>query len=95
MICSLLLFTAGVYGQTSITVKQGEKWYGGVVTEGHLMPFKAGYSFDMYGNTGGNQAVPLLISTRGRFIWSEEPFKFTIQNNILTISNAASAVIID
>lgn len=95
MICSLLLFTAGVYGQTSITVKQGEKWYGGVVTEGHLMPFKAGYSFDMYGNTGGNQAVPLLISTKGRFIWSEEPFKFAIQNNSLTISNAASAVIID
>jgi alpha-glucosidase (family GH31 glycosyl hydrolase) len=94
-ICLLLLFTTGVYAQTSIALKPGEKWFGGVVTEGHLMPFKSGYSFDMYGNTGGNQAVPLLISTKGRFIWSEEPFKFSIQNNNVIISNAVGTLTID
>jgi alpha-glucosidase len=95
MICLLLLRTAGVYAQTSIALKQGEMWFGGAVTEGHLMPFKPGYSFDMYGNTGGNQAVPLLVSTKGRFIWSGEPFKFTIQNNSITISNTSGAITID
>jgi hypothetical protein len=43
------------------------------------MPFKDGYNLDMYGDTRGNQAVPLLISTKGRFIWSEEPFKFAVK----------------
>jgi hypothetical protein len=92
-----MLCTAGVqlYAQTSVAIKDGEKWYGGAVNEAHLMPFKEGYSLDMYGDTRGNQAVPLLISTKGRFIWSEEPFKFAFEKNRLVISNAKSALTID
>jgi alpha-glucosidase (family GH31 glycosyl hydrolase) len=81
--------------QTILALKEGEKWYGGAVNEAHLMPFKIGYSLDMYGDTRGNQAAPLLLSTRGRFIWSEEPFKFTFDKNNLLISNPGSAIIID
>ena len=81
--------------QTSITIKDGEKWYGGAVNDAHLMPFKEGYSLDMHGETRGNQAVPLLVSTKGRFIWSEEPFKFAFKNNSLIISNSTSELTID
>jgi len=84
-----------VCAQTSIILKDGEKWFGGAVNEGHLMPFGEGYNLDMNGDTRGNQAAPLLISTTGRFIWSEEPFQFHFEKNSLTISNAKGALIID
>lgn len=83
------------YAQTSLTIKAGEKWYGGAVNEAHLMPFKEGYSLDLYGDVRGNQAVPLLVSTKGRFIWSEEPFKFSFEKNRLLISSEKSRVTID
>lgn len=86
---------AGLYAQTSITIIDGEKWFGGASNEAHLAPFKDRYSYDMYADTKGNQAAPLLLSTKGRFIWSEEPFKFTVANNKLVISNAKGAVTID
>jgi alpha-glucosidase (family GH31 glycosyl hydrolase) len=81
--------------QTTIKIRSGERWFGGAVNEGHLMPFKDGYSLDMYGDTRGNQAVPLLVSTSGRFIWSEEPFKFAIDKDQLVVSNIHSTVTID
>jgi alpha-glucosidase (family GH31 glycosyl hydrolase) len=94
---TMMLCTAGLRlcAQTSIVIKDGEKWYGGAVNDAHLMPFKDGYSLDMYGDTRGNQAVPLLISTKGRFIWSEEPFKFAVDKNNLIISNSNSTLTID
>ncbi len=92
MLCSAFM---QLCAQTTITIKSGEKWYGGAVNEAQLMPFKDGYSLDMYGDTRGNQAVPLLVSTKGRFIWSEEPFKFTFDKDKLIISNTHSALTID
>ncbi len=62
------------------------------VNEGHVMPFKDGYAYDMYGDTKGNQASPLLISTSGRYIWCESPFSFKIANNQIEISKAGDSV---
>jgi alpha-glucosidase (family GH31 glycosyl hydrolase) len=96
LLLSVLLCTGiKLSAQTSLDIKDGEKWYGGAVNEAHLMPFKEGYSLDMYGDTRGNQAVPLLVSTKGRFIWSEEPFKFAFEKNKLVISNTKGALTID
>jgi len=81
--------------QVTIPVSKGEKWFGGVVNEAHLMPFKEGYDFDLYANTGTNQASPLLVSTRGKFVWSEEPFRFTVGNDQLIISTGGASVVID
>ncbi len=91
----LLCTIAEAQAQTRVSIKPGEKWYGGAVNDAHMMPFKEGYSLDMYGETRGNQAVPLLVSTMGRFIWSEDPFKFALEKNSLIISNAISEITID
>jgi alpha-glucosidase (family GH31 glycosyl hydrolase) len=93
----LLLFSRanGLIAQINVPIKSGEKWYGGAVNEGHLMPFKEGYSLDMFGDLRGNQAVPLLVSSKGRFIWSEEPFKFSFDKTNLIISNLHSKVTVD
>ncbi len=51
-----------------ISVRKGEKWFGGAVNEGHIMPFPEGYSYDLYGDNKGNQSAPLLLSTKGRYV---------------------------
>lgn len=70
----------------NIKLLDGEKWWGGAVTDGIKMPFESGYNYDMYGNLKGNQAQPLLLSNQGRIIWSETPFEFTISNHEITVS---------
>ncbi|MEP7109391.1 MAG: glycoside hydrolase family 31 protein [Ferruginibacter sp.] len=82
-------------GVQKILFRKGEKWFGGAVNEGHQMPFRNGYSLDLYGDNKGNQTAPLLLSSKGRFIWSGEPFQFTFENDQLIISKAKGKVIID
>ena len=54
-----------------------ERWWGGRTVDGHLAPFGAdtAYATDLL-DTGGNQCMPLLVSSHGRVVWSEQPFRF-------------------
>ena len=66
----------------------GEVWWGGVVNRGIEMPFgKKNFSFDLYGNDDGNQGSPLLLSNKGRQVWSESPYKFIFRNDSLLIQS--------
>ncbi|WP_407425321.1 glycoside hydrolase family 31 protein [Arcticibacter sp.] len=78
-----------------INVQNGEKWYGGAVNDAHLMPFTDGYRLNLFGDVRGNQAAPLLLSNKGRYVWSEEPFEFSFENGQLVISKAKGEVLID
>jgi alpha-glucosidase len=70
----------------SMALEEGEWWWVGVITDSHLFPLPSGseYSFDFYGDTKGNQGQPLLISSKGRYIWNEEPFQFRFEHRALT-----------
>jgi alpha-glucosidase (family GH31 glycosyl hydrolase) len=60
-----------------------EHWWGGAVVDGHHMPMGAvAFERDLM-DMGGNQAMPLLISSRGRSIWSEDPFRFRFADTTL------------
>jgi len=91
LIAIILLSFLDSYAQfrysDSIPIEPNEKWFGGAVNEGSSMPFSNGYHLNLYGNTVGNQASPFLISTTGRFIWSDQPFAFTVNQNILYIQS--------
>jgi alpha-glucosidase (family GH31 glycosyl hydrolase) len=77
------------FAQTQvIPIKKGESWYGGAVTEGQKMPLQNGYSYNLNANTGGNQAAPLLLSSTGRYIWSNAPFAFSVQNGAIQVTGA-------
>jgi len=78
-----------------ISLEQGEKWFGGTVDDGWKMPFQDAYSFNLYGNNKDNQAAPLLLSTKGRYVWSSEPFEFTFKNNQLIITHAIGEVVVE
>lgn len=96
LMLSIMLWTLPQYGQAQmIDIMKGEKWYGGAVNDAHLMPFTDGYKLNMYGDVRGNQAAPLLLSTRGRFVWSEEPFEFAFKKDKLVITNAKGKLNVD
>jgi alpha-glucosidase (family GH31 glycosyl hydrolase) len=70
----------------SLTLEEDERWWAGVISDSHLFPLNedAVYTFDFYGDTKGNQGQPLLISSKGRYVWNEEPFIFRFENGKLT-----------
>ena len=91
VILSIACFTAYTHAQINtvkLIVQKDEQWWCGIINHGQLMPFSAAtkYSNDLLGNNEGNQAQPLLLSNKGRYIWSEEPFKFSIAEGILNIT---------
>jgi alpha-glucosidase (family GH31 glycosyl hydrolase) len=67
-----------------VALLPGERWWGGAVADGHEMPFRAGFRRDLQ-DPGGNQAMPLLVSSRGRYIWSDEPFAFEVSETVVAI----------
>ncbi len=71
-----------------IKIIEGEYWWAGLSSIGHEAPYneKSIVSIDQWGNNFGNQAQPLLLSNKGRFIWSEEPLKFQFESGHLSVS---------
>ncbi len=63
----------------------GEQWWGAAVNLAHEMPFRSGAAVNLYGDNFGNQAAPLLLSSAGRYVWSEQPFRFSIEKDSLVI----------
>jgi alpha-glucosidase len=75
---------------TTLPALPNEYWWGAAVNEGDKMPFKTGYSLNLYAENKGNQAVPILLSSKGRYVWSEQPFQFEITPTGLSIRSADS-----
>lgn len=76
----------------SIELLPGEKIWSGVVDEGHIMPYEDQHEFEMYGNNLWNQVQPVIISNKGLWIWSEEPYKFQIDGDKIIISHACGKI---
>jgi hypothetical protein len=73
-----------------IPVEADERWWAGVVSESHRMPLgrsSGPFEIDLLGNTAGNQVQPLLLSTRGRYVWSEEPFRLSFRDGKMGVSS--------
>ena len=72
-------------------ITEGEYWWGGSVNIGHEMPIseKSVISFDLYGGGETDQFAPLLLSSKGRYIWSEAAFTLEAKAGEITLlSNA-------
>lgn len=89
----ILLFTGTcLFAQKADTLNlsllEGEYWWGGLSSQGHKMPYDANSKVrhDFWGDNAGNQAQPLLLSSKGRYIWSENPIKYTFESGKLTVT---------
>ncbi len=86
LIATVFMFLAASSQNKTIPLLPGEKIWSGTITDGEEMPLPAGYSFNFYANNQGNQIQPLLLSNKGLYVWSEKPFKFTVEENQLVLS---------
>lgn len=81
---------------STISINAGEHWWAGIVNQGHQMPFTGDERlFDLTKNGYDNQSAPFLISDKGRFIWSGNPFRFSINQQQITIYNAPDDIKVD
>ncbi|MDX2286939.1 MAG: glycoside hydrolase family 31 protein [Bacteroidia bacterium] len=73
-----------------IPLLPGEYWWGALVNAGHEMPFQAGAVYDLLAGNRDNQAQPLLLSSMGRYVWSEAPFRFSLSAADLQVEGPAA-----
>ena len=52
------------------------------------MPLKNGYEADLFGTCWYNQMQPLLLSTKGELVWSDEPFRFKVTDKRIFFDKA-------
>ena len=87
--CAILLVfpcLAGNKYESKIASLEGEKWWGGLVALGSKMPFAEDLRlFDLAAENLNNQNVPLLLSSEGRYVWSDKPFSFQMKNGELCL----------
>ncbi|MGB3778300.1 MAG: glycoside hydrolase family 31 protein [Tunicatimonas sp.] len=63
---------------------ENERWWGGMVSHGMQMPFGTEhYAVDQWGDNNANQAQPLFVSNRGRYLWCDEPLAVTFDAGML------------
>jgi len=69
-----------------IAILENEKWWGGAVVDGRNSPFGIKeLNYDENGNCKANQAAPLLVSSKGRYIWSDKPLNIEITSDKITV----------
>jgi alpha-glucosidase (family GH31 glycosyl hydrolase) len=97
LVNTMLLVTLSAQStqKVELTILKGEYWWAGITSQGYQMPYSASStaSFDMWGENFGNQAQPLLISTKGRYIWSEEPIKYIFDKGKIKVTVRAGEIV--
>ena len=82
------VFFSAAADQLEWNVLDGEYWWAGLSSRGYQTPYDATSkaTHDLWGDNKGNQAQPLLLSSKGRYIWSEQPIKYVFNQGTLTVT---------
>ncbi len=94
IIASILILNSGLHAQSvksefevGLKIEKDEYWWGGAVVDGSVMPYgHADFSHNQLADVKGNQSQPLLISNKGRYIWSEYPLNIVFKNDSVVVS---------
>ena len=86
---TLFGFSGANAAELSMDVLQGEFWWGGHTFMGGQMPYSAAKDFkdNLINNNAHNQTVGLLISSKGRWIWNNEPFSFEFKGGKIALKD--------
>ena len=65
-------------------ILENDNWWGGTAAGGPDQPYtaKSNAKYDFRRHCS-NQTMPLLVSSEGRYIWSENPFALNIHDGII------------
>lgn len=86
LLATLTLYAANPV-KSNIVSLDGEKWWGAVLMDGHLQPFENYPVFDLSNECHDGQTVPFLISSKGRYVWGDRPFRFSFSDGNLIIES--------
>lgn len=78
--------------QTEFKLLDNEYWWGGHSFKGRSMPYSAEKSFkdNLINNNSYNQTSGLLLSSKGRWLWNDEPFSFEFTNGVFKAKDNGS-----
>lgn len=73
----------------NIKMLSGEYWYGLAAAHGTSFPLceKSNYSYYPTAAYTGNQENPLLLSSKGRYLWSDKPYDVDVVDGMIRITN--------
>ena len=78
---------------SDIPLFDGERWWGGGGGDGQNQPYGAGDSARIDLRVHGNTSSPLLVSSCGRYIWSEKPFGYEFRGGHLLLDSDVEAIV--
>ena len=78
-----------------LDILSGEYWWGGLSSQGHSMPYDATSktTHDLWGDNEGNQAQPILLSSKGRYVWCEDPIKYSFDQGNITVTTRSGKLL--
>lgn len=87
-------FAAAKAEKIEVNMLENEKWWGSVTDLGNIMPFdsETTISFNHQTQNFNNQTTPLLVSNKGRYIWSDSPFKAVIKDGKIILDAARGSI---
>ena len=83
IIASLAL--ASCSSTVTIPLPEGVSVWGGRIKDGSKMPYAVGFEASLDDNRS-NQVAPLLLTSDGRYVWSDTPFSFRITDKAIVIT---------
>ena len=79
--------------ELQLALLPNEAWWGGATTLGSKMPFGAApLEINLNGDNRGNQYAPLLLSSKGRYVWCDKAFAFAFKDSALRVTSAGNAI---
>ncbi|WP_262249785.1 glycoside hydrolase family 31 protein [Parapedobacter soli] len=81
--------------RVDLQILEDEYWWGGLSSLGHQTPYdtESVTVQDLWGDNKGNQAQPLLLSSKGRYVWSEEPIKYEFEKGKIRVTTRQGKII--
>ena len=85
--CTLALAVGAAPVVSEIPLLEGERWWGGAGGDGQNQPYGAadGRRIDL--RRHGHTSSPLLVSSCGRYVWSEKPFGYEFRDGRLVLDS--------
>lgn len=77
---------------STIKPLDGEKWWGAIVNDGYNQPYSELEETDLSIVNKGGATAPFLVSSCGRYVWSERPFSYSFKGGVLTIKSGTEKV---
>ena len=71
-----------------IKILQGEYWWTGCVNNAHNAPYTIDSvgEFSMFGDIETDQYAPVLVSSKGRYFWSDKPFTAKVKDGVISLN---------